>query len=343
MEFVMKKFSALFFALFAAALFAYCFGALSTSASAQDKPEIKWRFANVTQVNHPMNKGCEFFIEKIQTRSNGRITVTNYPARQLGDDRELFEQVQQGSLEMALVSVAPVGSTSDLAAAFQIPFMIHNWDQWLKLVNSPAAEAVFDGFSANNVKALAAYDSGFRHTLTVDKAVRVPGDYKGLKFRVAETPMHIAIFSALGASPTPIPYGEIYSSLQNKVIDGLEMDLPAILMEKHFEVAKNLTLTGHFTWPGIFMINLDKWNSLSPEDQKLFIECAKEAMVDNVAYIQKLEEESMAELKAKGFNVIELTPEARQQMVDATSEVSTSYKAKDPRIAAFADYADTLK
>ncbi len=304
---------------------------------------IKWRCANVTQVNHPMNKGCEFFIERLKKASNGRFEVKNYPARQLGDDRELFEQVQQGSLEMALISVAPVGSTSDLAAAFQLPFMFENWEQWLKVMFSKQAQDVFDGFEKNNVRALACYDSGFRNALTVSKVIHSPEDFKGLKFRVAETPMHIAIFTALGASPTPIPYGEIYSSLQNKVIDGLEMDFPAILMEKHYEVAKNVTLTKHFTWPGVFMINLDKWKSLSPEDQKMVTECAREAMKDNVAYIQGIESKAMAELRAKGVNVVELTPAERQKMVEATRSVVETYRAKDPRIGAFADFALSAK
>jgi tripartite ATP-independent transporter DctP family solute receptor len=305
--------------------------------------KIRWRSANVTQVNHPMNKGCEFFIKKIQAKSEGRITIRNYPARQLGDDRELFEQVQQGALDMALVSVAPVGSTSNLAAAFQIPFLFEDFDHWLKVMQSKETADLLDGFAVNNVKALALYDSGFRHAVTVNKEIHMPADFQGLKFRVAETPMHIAIFKALGAAPTPIPYGEIYSSLQNKVIDGLEMDLPAIVMEKHFEVVKFLTLTKHFTWPGIFVVNLKKWNSLSPEDQKLFKECAMEAMVDNVNYIKELESRSLAEITSKGMTVFDLKPEERAAMIEATKAVAEDYMAKDQRITNFVNYARSSK
>lgn len=326
-----------------ALLFSLTLLVASVFNAAADGPRIKWRCANVTQVNHPMNKGCEFFIDKIEKKSGGRITIRNYPARQLGDDRELFEQVQQGALDMALVSAAPVGSTSDLAAAFQIPFLFEDFDHWLKVMRSQPTQDLLDGFAVNNVKGLALYDSGFRHAVTVDKEIHMPADFQGLKFRVAETPMHIAIFSALGASPTPLPYGEIYSSLQNKVIDGLEMDFPAIVMEKHFEVAKNMTLTKHFTWPGIFVVNLDKWNSLSPGDQKLFKECAMDAMTDNVNYIKELESKALAEIKSKGMKVIELTPEERAAMVDATRAVAEEYMAKDARIANFVNFARNSK
>ena len=214
---------------------------------------IKLRVANVTQVDHPMNKAVESFIEKVEERSNGRIEITNYPARQLGDDRELFEQVQQGSLDMALISAGPVGSTTELAAALQLPFMFDDWDQWMNVMTNKVTADLLGEFDQFNVKALTVYDSGFRNFVSVDKPITSIADFNGKKIRVAETPLHIGIFKALGASPTPIPYGEIYTSLQNKVIDGLEMDLPAIVMEKHYEVAKNVTLSKHFSWPAIFM------------------------------------------------------------------------------------------
>lgn len=307
-----------------------------------DGETLKLRVANVTQIDHPMNKGCELFAEKINEKTNGRIQITNYPARQLGDDRELFEQVQQGSLNMALISAGPVGSTSELAAALQLPFLFEDWDQWLNVMNNKVTEDLFAGFEKHNVKALAAFDSGFRHTVSVENPITSLEDFKGVKFRVAETPLHIGIFESLGASPTPIAYGEIYTSLQNRVIDGLEMDLPAIVMEKHYEVAKNVTLSKHFTWPGIFMVNLDLWNSLSTEDQQLFTETAKEVMAENVEYIKEQEAKALDVLKANDITITELTAEQKQRMMDATQGVIEEYTAKNPAIAAFYDYANNL-
>lgn len=304
---------------------------------------IKLRVANVTQVDHPMNKAVEFFIEKVEERSNGRIEITNYPARQLGDDRELFEQVQQGSLDMALISAGPVGSTTELAAALQLPFMFDDWDQWMNVMTNKVTTDLLGEFDQFNVKALTVYDSGFRNFVSVDKPITSIADFNSKKIRVAETPLHIGIFKALGASPTPIPYGEIYTSLQNKVIDGLEMDLPAIVMEKHYEVAKNVTLSKHFTWPAIFMINQDVWKSLSEEDQKLFMDCAIEVMSENVEYIQDQETKALETLKSNGITVTELTAEQKQAMIDATRAVTDEYTAKNPKIAAFAKYANSLK
>ncbi len=305
--------------------------------------KISLRAANVTQVNHPMNKAVEFFIAKIQEKSEGRIEITNYPARQLGDDRELFEQVQQGSLDIALISAGPVGSTTELAAALQLPFMFENWDQWLSVMSSDVTKDLLNEFGQFNVKALAVYDSGFRNFVSIDTPLTSTNDFSGKKIRVAETPLHIGIFKSVGASPTPIPYGEIYTSLQNKVIDGLEMDLPAVVMEKHYEVAKNVTLSKHFTWPAIFMINQELWDTLSPEDQQLFIDCANEVLAENVQYIQEQEKVALETLAANNITVTELTAEQKQAFVDATKSVTEEYIAKNPKIKAFYEYAISQK
>lgn len=339
----MKRIITLLLVLLLVFSFTACTSDTGTSGSENTGDTLNLRLANVTQVDHPMNKACEVFIEKIAERSNGRIKITNFPARQLGDDRELFEQVQQGALDMALVSVAPIGSTTPLATAMQLPFMFDNWDQWLDTMTSEAADDLFAGFEDFDVKALGAYDSGFRHTLTVDKQVVSPADYRGLKFRVAETPLHVDIFNALGASPSPIAYGEIYTSLQNKVIDGLEMDYPAVQMEKHYEVAGYLTETGHFTWPGVFMMNLELWNSLSAEDQEMFIDVSKEVYEENVKYIKEQEAKSIEELEAAGVTITKLTDEQKQEFIDATAGVVEKYTSQDPRIKAFYDYAMSLR
>lgn len=339
----MKRIIVILLALSLIFAFTACSSDTDSPGNTDAGETLKLRVANVTQVDHPMNKSTEFFAEKIKEKSNGRIQISVFPARQLGDDRELFEQVQQGSLDMALVSVAPIGSTTPLATALQLPFMFDNWDQWLDTMNSEAADELFAGFEDFDVKALAAYDSGFRHTLTVDTKVNTPSDYAGLKFRVAETPLHVDIFTSLGASPTPLPYGEIYTSLQNKVIDGLEMDYPAMQMEKHYEVAKEVTETGHFTWPGVFMVNLELWNSLSAEDQAMFVEASKEVYEENVAYIKEQEASAVEELVAGGVSIIKLTDEEKQAFIEQTAGIVEKYTSKDPRIKAFYDYAMSLR
>ncbi|MDN5344510.1 MAG: TRAP-type transport system periplasmic protein [Clostridia bacterium] len=309
----------------------------------EQKGTVNLRLADVVQPDHPINVAAVKFADKVKEKSNGRIKITVYPARQLGDDRQLFEQVQQGSLDMAEISVAPMGSTNSLVMALQMPFLFKDWDQYTKVIKSEATDKLLKGLEKNNVKALAVYNAGFRHVITVSKQVKTPADLQGMKFRTAETPLHVDIFKALGANPTPMPYGEIYSGLQNKVIDGLEMDLSAILMEKHYEVAKDVTLTKHFTWPAILMINTAKFNSLSPEDQKIIQEAAKEVIDENVKDIAAIEKKAVSDLTAKGVKMVELSDSELAPFIEATKGVEQKYSSQDPAIAEFVKAAKDVK
>lgn len=305
--------------------------------------QITLKLGNVVQKAHPMNVACEKFAEKVAVKSNNRIKIVVYPARQLGDDRQLFEQVQQGALDMAEISAAPMGSTTPLATALQMPFLFTSWEQYVKVMKDPVTDKLLAGLEKNQVKGLAVYNAGFRHFVTVDKPISQPADMKGLKFRVAETPLHLDIFKALGASPTPMPYGEIYSGLQNKVIDGLEMDLSAILMEKHYEVAKNVTLSKHFTWPAILMMNLKRFQSLSPEDQKIIVESAKEVVEENVKDIDTIEKKAVADLKAKGITLKDFSDADRTPFIKATESIDDKYSKMDPIVAEFVKKAKATK
>ncbi len=307
------------------------------------KPTINLRLGDVVQPTHPMNVAAEKFAKKVAHKSNGRIKITIFPARQLGDDRQLFEQVQQGSLDMGEISAAPMGSTTPLMSALQLPFLFTSWDQYVKVMKSDATTNLLKGLEKNNVKGLAVYNAGFRHFVSVSKTIMKPEDLKGLKFRVAETPLHLDIFRALGTSPTPMPYGEIYSSLQNKVIDGLEMDLSAIQMEKHYEVAKNVTLSRHFTWPAVLMMNLAKFNALSAGDRKIIVDAAKEVISENVNDIADIESKAVANLKTKNVKITELTSAELAPFIEATGNIEQKYAAQDPLIAAFVKYARSVK
>jgi tripartite ATP-independent transporter DctP family solute receptor len=316
-----------------------CFSAEKSAA----KPTLKFRLGNVVQPTHPMNVAAEKFAKKVSDRSSGRIKITIFPARQLGDDRQLFEQVQQGSLDLGEISAAPMGSTTPLMSALQLPFLFNNWDQYTKVMKSAATANLLKGLEKNSVKGLAVYNAGFRHLVSVAKPILKVEDMKGLKFRVAETPLHLDIFRALGTSPTPMPYGEIYSSLQNRVIDGLEMDLSAIQMEKHYEVAKNVTISRHFTWPAVLMMNLAKFNALSPEDQKIIVDAAKEVISENVKDISDIESKAVANLKTKNVKITELTPAELAPFIEATKNIEQKYAAQDPLIAEFVKYSRSVK
>lgn len=302
---------------------------------------VTFKLGHVTQVSHPYHKAALAFKEKVEKKSNGRIKIEIYPARQLGGDRDMLEQIQNGSLDMGLISSAVFSGFTPILDGLQLPFLMENYDVLDKAVKTEEAKALLKGLERINVKGLAFYDAGFRHFTTVDHPINKPEDLKGLKLRVVESPLMLDIFNTLGASPTPMPYGEIYSALQSGVIDGLEMDLSAIWAEKHYEVAKYVSLSSHFSFPTVNIMNLDKWNSLSEEDQRIFKEAAWETIDENHNLLRSIDQECLNKIKEKGINVHEiddLTP-----FKEATLSVYEKYMAKDPLIKDFVEKVEEIK
>ncbi len=314
------------------------------SAAAQtktDKPKVEMRLGHVVQATHPMHLAADRFAKLATEKSQGSIKIKVYPARQLGDDRELFEQLQNGALDMAEISAAPIGGWTPIATALQLPFLIDSYEEWIKVMTSESAQRLLDGLSEVKVKALAIYDAGFRNFVTIDKVVTQPQELAGKKIRVAQTPLHVDIFKALKAAPTPLPYGEIYSALQNKVIDGLEMDLSAILMERHYEVAKFVTESRHFTWPAILLISEPKWNSLPKGEKRILQEAAREAVGYNIQQVKDLDAKCTQELKAKRTNIVPL--ENKALFKQAVAPVYEKYKNSHPLVKQFAEYVESQK
>ena len=342
----MKKLTALLLTIVMALSLTAC-GGESTQQEAQSDASAdgtqEWSLAVVTAENHPMTKACITFADKIREATEGRIDITVYYAGQLGSDPETCAQVMDGTIEMAFPSIGNMGSFTDLVYAYQLPFMITNWDQYLELTKSQEAQDLLDAIGEQlGCKALATWNSGFRHLLSVDGAMDSVAACSGKKFRVGENDLFIDMFSALGASPTVIAYGEIYTSLQNKVIDALEMDISAIYMEKHYEVAKYLTLTHHFTWPGICLINDAAWNSLSAEDQALFEQAAMETLDENIAYIAEVEEETTALLEDAGVQITDMTDEMYEEFSTAEESVIEKFTS-DSLVRAYYDKALALQ
>lgn len=321
-------------------------GGCAKSSQQQPAPEkpkatINLRLGHVVQTSHPIHIAADKFAKLVEERSNGRIKVTVYPARQLGDDRQMFEQLQQGSLDLGAISVAPIGSFTPIVTAFQLPWLINDYDVWLKAMTSDAAKKVFEGLKEVNIIGLAPLEGNMRHIVTTSKLVKVPQDLKGLKMRVAESPLCIDIWRSLGASPTPMPYGEIYAGLQNKVIDGLEMGLPAMWTEKHYEVAKYVTLSGHYPWPMPLLMSAKTWNSLSKEDQELIQKAAWDVIPYEIDVLKQQDTEALKQLEAKGVKFGEI-PDMKP-FLEATKPVYEKYTKLHPLIAEFVRSVEDLK
>ncbi len=191
------------------------------------------------------------------------------------------------------------------------------------------------------MKVLKMMDGGLRYMVTV-RPVKTLEDVKGLKFRTAQNQMHMDIFAALGASPTPMAYGEIYTGLQNKVIDGCENDIFGITSKKFYEVAKNVTLTGHFSWPMMLVVSSKTWDKIPEADRGFFLKGAQKALETNNKILIESQNKLFQQIKDAKTNIIELSDVERGKFRKAVQPVYDKY-ATDQTAKDFVAAVEKLK
>jgi len=302
-----------------------------------------FRLGHVCELTHPYNLGAIRFADLVNERTNGRYKIEIYPARQLGGDRELFEAIKMGTLDMGNISWGVVGGFTPVANALQLPWLIDtSYDFQRALQSSDVLRKLMDWVEEDcQVRVLSICFGGVRHFSSNDGPVETPEDLKGLKYRVMESPLHFDIFRALEVNPTPLPYGDIYMSLKTGVIDGHEHNIAGIVAMKFYEVAKYLTLSGHFTFPVSFIMSQQAWDSLSPEDQKIFFDSAKEAHLYELDIEEAVEGAGITALINKGMIVNKITD--LKPFMKKVEGVYDKYEAEDSRIIEFIEGVEKLK
>jgi tripartite ATP-independent transporter DctP family solute receptor len=241
---------------------------IGSQASAQAKT---LRFGHLHSVESPVHKGIDTAAKSIEAATSGRYKINVFPSSQLGAAREMVSQVIDGSLDF--ISEGP-GSLSNLNRALSLleaPFVSRDWNHVLKMMDAPWGQQEIGKLaSERNMVHLGTFYYGVRHFTTKTKALNTADDVRGLKIRVPEAPLFLAMIRALGATPTPMSLGEVYLSLQTGVAEGQENPLPTINNNKFFEVQKFLNLTGHVIVPIMIMMNKKAWDPMSDADKAAF-------------------------------------------------------------------------
>src|SRR5699024_5676593 len=178
--------------------------------------------------DHPYTKGLEEFSRLVSEKSDGQVTVDHFHSSQLGDERDMIEGLQLGTLEMALVSTAPLSSFTKDFLVFDLPFIFEDSQAARNVLDGEIGEELFEKLDDQFIIGLAYWENGFRSVSNSRGPVEKPEDMKGLKIRTMENPVHMASFRAMGASPTPMAFGELFTALQQKTIDGQENPLPIV-------------------------------------------------------------------------------------------------------------------
>jgi TRAP-type transport system periplasmic protein len=304
--------------------------ALFTGCKSEQKPAEKKIIKVSIGLNeqHPEYLALQEFKKEVEAKTNGRYEVQVYANAQLGDDVKATESVRMGTLEMTGPSSSPLSGISPELMVFDLPFLFPNTEIAYKVLDGPVGQRLLDSLSAKGLKGLAYYENGFRHVTNSVRAIKTPADTKGLKIRTMENPIHLATWKALGASPTPMPFSEVFTAMQQHTIDGQENPVPTNYLQKFHEVQKHMTLSGHVYTPHLILMSQKIWDTMSKEDQKIFQDAANKGK-EHVRKISKELNESLTKkLEEEGMTVTKLTPEQLKAFQDAVKPVYDEFDDK---------------
>ena len=268
----------------------------------------------------PQARAADEFKARVEKESNGRILVDVFPAGQLGSAREMFESVQMGSQEIALLPTARISGFSPTLQIFDLPFLFPDRETAYQIFDSEVGEKLLDTLSDTGVKGLAIYEDGFKH-FTCSKKLEKLEDFKGLKFRTMESPIIMEQFQALGANPVPIDFSELYNALQQGTVDGQENPLVTIDSVKLYEVQDYLLYSQHAYLGHVFLTSKSWYDGLDDELKEIVTRNAKEIAVWERSLVAEEEVRYLDTIKASGTTVIELSAEERARMKEALSSV----------------------
>lgn len=246
---------------------------------AAKEEQMVFRLAETHPGDYPTTLGDIKFAELVEEKTGGRIKVEVYHSKQLGEEKDVIEQVQFGAIDFTRVSVGPMTEFSPELAVVALPYIYASADHMWEVLNSEIGDQFLGGLESSNFVGLGWYDGGARSFYNSVRPIKTLEDLEGLKFRVMQSEMMVDMVEALGASPTPMAYGEVYSSIQTGVIDGAENNWPSYDTSSHFEVATYYTLDEHLRVPEILIASKMVIDKLSAEDLALIKEAALESQM----------------------------------------------------------------
>ncbi|MBW3099001.1 TRAP transporter substrate-binding protein [Pseudohoeflea coraliihabitans] len=306
--------------------------ALPSLASAQ---EVTLKMGHAAASTHVFHAGLEIFAAKVAEKTNGNVKIEVFGDRQLGDDKQLLEGIQIGLIDGALVSSATLPLVLGAAPfdALQQPFTVSSYEQLSTVLTSDLGDELLGTLDEKNIKGLGFVEAGLRHFLAKDTTVTSLADFEGLKTRIVPIPLHKAIWETIGVNPIGMAYGEVYSALETGTIDAVEINVSSIKSESLYNAAKQVTLTGHYFWPGVIMMSGAVWDKLSDEDKAAVEAAGKEATAEAYALAASQEADTIAFLEENGVTINRLGD--LDDLKALTAPVVTTWKEKDPMIAKF--------
>ena len=277
---------------------------------------------------YPTVEAVKYFGELIKERTDGRYSVEVFHSAQLGQEADTIEQVRSGVIDLNRVSMGPFNGLIPETTVPSLPYIFRSIEHARKVMNGEIGDEILAAFEPHGVIGLAFYDGGARSFYNREKPITSAADLKGMKFRVMQSDIFVDMVDALGASATPMPYGEVYSAIETGVIDGAENNFPSYDTAKHAEVAKHYSLDEHLIVPEVLVMSKASWDKLTPEDQAIFKQAAKDSVAKQWELWDAQVEASRKVVEAAGSQIT--TPD-KQPFIDAMKPVYEKH-VTDPKL-----------
>ncbi|MFA5293852.1 MAG: TRAP transporter substrate-binding protein [Phycisphaerae bacterium] len=269
----------------------------------EGRPQVVLKLAHALDITHPVHKGMVYMAEKVQEKSGGRMKVEIYPNEQLGTEKECIEAIQLGYLAITKTSTAPMEGFVSKMKIFGIPYLFRDSEHFWKALKGPIGKELLLAGQAKGLRGLCFYDAGARSFYS-KREINSPADLKGMKVRVQNSIMSIKMVQAMGGAATPIPFGELYTALDQGVVDAAENNPPSFYTSRHYEVCKYYTMDEHTMLPDILVISTRVWKNLTPEFQQIL----QEAVDESVEYQRKIwaeaEQNDLKTVEQQGVKII---------------------------------------
>lgn len=312
-----------------------------TACGGRNQPKTRPLFAADTHPDeYPTVQALHAIDRLLDERTNGEMRVRIYAGGQMGAEKDTLEITVFGGLDLNRVNLAPLNSIVPETIVLALPFLFRSIPHLRAALDGTTGRKILDAMSAQGLHGLCYYDSGARSFYNTKRPVRSPDDLAGLKLRVQNSDIYVAMVQALGANPTPIPYGEVYQALVQGVVDGAENNWPSYESARHFEAAQHYSLTRHVMAPEVLVASERRWDKMTTEEQDYL----QTAAYDSVPIMREIWDARVAaarsRLIASGVQVVE---DIDRSAFSALMLPVWDQFLTDPKIRALADEIVTLE
>jgi tripartite ATP-independent transporter DctP family solute receptor len=298
-------------------------------AETVSEAETVIRLGHGLDPSHPVHRAMEAMGRRLDSLSGGQMAMKIYPSEQLGTERQCLELLQIGSLDMTKVSSAVMESFSPLYKTLGLPYLFRSEAHRFEVLEGPVGQRILQSSTEAWLRGIVYYDAGSRSFYTTNQPIREPSDLEGLKIRVQESPMAIRMMNLLGASPTPISFGELYTALQQGVVSGAENNPPSFHTTRHYELCQYYSLDRHTALPDVLVASTHLWDRLSEQERDWLMQAARYSAQVQKKLWDEATQKAMREVKKAGVEVVRPDLEKFQKAVQPLYE---AFREEQPTV-----------